>query len=221
MAGSGLAGGQSKMGTISTQEYIAKKYSLNQMGAGPVSINIGRLELASLFSELGFTEGVEIGTEQGLYAETLCKANPNLHLYCVDPWRVYDNNLGYHPAITQQQVDSFYKEAVEKLRPYNTTIIKKMSAEAVVQFADNSLDFVYIDGNHRLEYVVNDLVEWTKKVRPGGIVSGHDYIQYKYQHYSHVVEALKAYHESYRRGLPWFVLESRRGHKYRSWFFIK
>src|SRR3990167_6108331 len=105
------------MGPISTQEYIVKKYSLNLKGAGPISIGIGRLELASLFSELGFREGAEIGTEQGLYAETLCKTNPNLHLYCVDPWAVYDDNLGYHPAITEQEVDSFYKEAVEILRP--------------------------------------------------------------------------------------------------------
>ena len=206
---------------MDTLEYIVKKYSLNQIGAGPISIDIGRLELASLFCELGFKEGVEIGTEQGLYAETLCKANPNLHLYCIDPWLVYDSNLGYHPAITKQQVAGFYIGAVERLRPYNITIIKKLSMEAVNQFPDDSLDFVYIDGNHRLEYVINDLAKWTKKVRPGGIVSGHDYIQFKYQHYSHIVEALKAYHESYRRGLPWFVLESRRGHKYRSWFFIK
>ena len=204
------------MDILSTQEYITKKYSLNQIDAGSISINIGGLELASLFYELGFTKGVEIGTEQGLYAEILCKANPNLHLYCVDPWIIYDSNLGYHPAITEQQVDIFYQEAVERLRPYNVTFIRKLSMEAVVQFPDDSLDFVYIDGNHRLEYVVNDLVKWTKKVRPGGIVSRHDYIQHKYQHYSHVVEALWAYHESYRRGLSWFVLESRLGHKYRS-----
>jgi len=206
---------------MDTLEYVIKKYSLNQISVGPISIDIGRLELASLFCELGFTEGVEVGTEAGLYAETLCKANPNLHLCCVDPWKVYDNNLGYHIAITQQEVDNFYEETVERLRPYNTTIIKKKSMEAVVQFPDDSLDFVYIDGNHRLEYVVNDLVEWTKKVRPGGIVSGHDYIQYKDQHYSHIVEALWAYHRSYRKGLPWFVLESKRDNKYRSWFFIK
>ena len=47
--------------------------------------------------------------------------------------------------------------------------------EAVKQFKDGSLDFVYIDGNHTFEYVINDIAEWSKKVRKGGIISGHDY----------------------------------------------
>ena len=50
--------------------------------------NMGRVEgnpsLAGLFRELGFKTGVEIGTERGVYAEQLCKQNPDLHLSCVD-----------------------------------------------------------------------------------------------------------------------------------------
>ena len=210
------------MNTLSTQKHIAGKYSLNLERAGPTIIpNVGRLDLPHLFRELGFTKGIEIGTERGVYAEILCKANPDLHLYCVDPWKVYDGNLGYHIGATQQNFDDFYKETLERLRPYKTTIVRKLSEKAVAHFPDNSLDFVYIDGNHRLEYVVKDVVEWTKKVRPGGIVAGHDYIKYKDQHYSHVVEAVKAYIEAYRRGLPWFVLDSKRGGNARSWLFIK
>jgi glycosyltransferase involved in cell wall biosynthesis len=48
--------------------------------------------------------------------------------------------------------------------------------QAVTDFADESLDFVYIDGNHQLKYVVEDIVEWTKKIKKGGIIAGHDYI---------------------------------------------
>lgn len=210
------------MDTLNTQEYIINKYSLNLEKFSPVTIpSTGRNDLAHLFCELGFRKGVEVGTEKGIYAEILCKANPNLHLYCVDPWKVYDHNLGYHIGTTQEQFDTFYKETIERLRPYKATLIKEMSMDAVQKFENGSLDFVYIDANHRLEYVIKDIVEWAKKVRPGGIVAGHDYYQYKYQHYSHVVEALVAYNGSYRRGLPWFVLDLRPVERFRSWFFIK
>jgi len=47
--------------------------------------------------------------------------------------------------------------------------------EAVEDFKDESLDFVYIDGHHGFRYVAEDLCEWTQKVKKGGIVSGHDY----------------------------------------------
>ncbi len=207
---------------MNTLNYIVKKYSLSLGKIFPITIpNVGRTELAGLFTELGFKKGVEIGTEQGIYTETLCKANPNLHLYCVDPWIVYDNNLGYHIGTTQKQFDTFYKETIERLRPYKATIIREMSMVAVKRFKDDSLDFVYIDANHRLEYVIMDIVEWAKKVHPGGIVAGHDFIQYKYQRYSHIVEALVAYNRSYRRGSPWFVVDSRPEDKFRSWFFIR
>lgn len=210
---------------MNTLDYIVNKYRLDMNHPSPIEIpNMRRRNLAELFAELDFKTGAEIGTEQGIYAESLCKTNPKLHLYCIDPWIIYDDNLGYHTQITQQQMDNFYNESVERLRPYRATLIKEFSENAVVKFTDNSLDFVYIDGNHRLEYVVKDIVEWTKKVHPGGIVSGHDYFQFKNQHYSHVVEALDAYNKSYRRGLPFFVVglpHQLPRDQYRSWFFVK
>ncbi len=50
-----------------------------------------------------------------------------------------------------------------------------MSENAVVQFADSSLDFVFIDGNHTYPAVKNDIKLWTPKIRSGGILSGDDY----------------------------------------------
>jgi predicted O-methyltransferase YrrM len=50
--------------------------------------------------------------------------------------------------------------------------------EAVKDFKDESLDFVFIDGNHQYSYVLEDITEWSKKVRSGGIVSGHDYFEF-------------------------------------------
>jgi len=59
------------------------------------------------------------------------------------------------------------------------TLIKKMSMDAVKEFAPKSIDIVFIDANHNYEYVLDDIREWSKIVRTGGIVSGHDYFRSK------------------------------------------
>jgi hypothetical protein len=43
-------------------------------------------------------------------------------------------------------------------------------------FEDNSLDFVYIDANHTYEGVKEDIKYWYPKVKPGGLLLGHDYL---------------------------------------------
>lgn len=50
--------------------------------------------------------------------------------------------------------------------------------EAVGDFKDESLDFVYIDGFHEFDAVMSDLIFWVPKVRPGGIIAGHDYYNF-------------------------------------------
>ena len=71
--------------------------------------------------------------------------------------------------------------------------------DAVKMFKDRSLDFVFIDANHAFDYVMQDLIEWTKKVRIGGIVSGDDYYPFKKgdQSFAGVVEAVDSYRKAH------------------------
>jgi hypothetical protein len=193
---------------MNSLDYVLKKFKirLQPKMIMPIEIpNYGRNNLAELFKELNFKVGVEIGTERGGYAKVLCEANPGLELFCVDPWLAYK---AYTDHVKQEKLDNFYDEAVETLKPYNCHIIKKFSMEAIKDFKDNSLDFAYIDGNHRFENVVEDF-SWEKKVRPGGIISGHDFIRYNHQRNNHVIEAVTGYTLSYLIN-PWFVLGTRR-----------
>ena len=57
----------------------------------------------------------------------------------------------------------------------NVTKIRKLSMAAVNDFEDESLDAIYIDGNHRYDSVCNDINKWMPKLKNGGIISGHDY----------------------------------------------
>ncbi len=210
-------------------DYIVKKYNLNIGNQYIVEIpNIGRDNMAELFAELNFNRGAEIGVFKGKYSEVLCKVNPQATIYGIDAWKLDAHPEGvFVGGETQQFFDDIYKEAQKRMAPYkNYTFVKKYSMDAVKDFPDNSLDFVYIDAGHDFVNFTNDLHYWLKKVRVGGIMSGHDYARYPFRKLIHVKRALEAYVWSYRM-LPLFIvgsLDYKEGEirdRYRSWFWVK
>jgi len=48
------------------------------------------------------------------------------------------------------------------------------SDRAAELVGDASLDLVFIDGDHSYEQTLRDIRNWLPKVRPGGILCGHD-----------------------------------------------
>lgn len=209
---------------MDTLEYIKNKFSLDYKQPSPIEIpNSGRKTLALMLAELGFNTGVEVGTWRGQFAEILLKANPALQLYCVDPWKTYG---GYTDFKSQDSLDWSYQRARKRLAPYNCSLMRMPSLEGMDHFAEGSVDFVYIDGNHDFPNVVQDIHGWLPKVRVGGILAGHDYRRCINQHNMHVYEAVNGYTASYHIE-PWFVLgrkdriegELREGH--RSFMWVK
>lgn len=210
---------------MDTLAYIADKYGLDLDHRSPIEIpDMGRDDLPGLFAELGYAVGVEVGTEQGFYAETLCQGVPGLHLYCVDAWDAYNE---YRDHRSQSKLDRFYDEAVERLAPFHVDIVRQRSMDAVGQFDDGSLDFVYIDANHEIPYVLNDICAWRQKVRSGGVVAGHDYYKSRRRNTRcHVVYAVQCVTQSFRIK-PWFLLGLRAKlpgltrDKHRSWMWVE
>lgn len=131
-----------------------------------------RDELPEFCKERGYKLGAEIGVYAGEYMEKFCQLGIKMH--GIDPWLAY-SGMG-RTFQKQRKMDKVYQKAKERLDKYDCAyIIKKNSMEALRDFKDESLDFVYIDGNHSFKYIAEDLCGWAKKVRPGGMVSGHDY----------------------------------------------
>jgi len=184
-----------------------------------------RDDLPKFFVEMGFKVGAEIGVYKGEFSEKIAKTG--LTLYAIDPWRIYKD---YDNPRGQARLDFQYEHTKRVLAPYpNCTIVRKTSMEAVEDFEDETLDFVYIDANHEFRYIAEDLYEWTKKVRKGGIVSGDDYFFVKSDsgaQFWHVGYVLRAYIGAY--GIPnWYLLGRKnplpgeKRDKWRSWMFIK
>lgn len=212
---------------MNTFDYIINKYKIKVGRQYIVEIpEMDSIELAKLFGELGFTNGVELGVDRGEYSKILTDESPNLKLHCVDPWmpEAYEPNtyINEPPAY----FNSCYEETKKRLQGSNCTLVRKTSADALNDFADESLDFVYIDANHDFPNFTFDLHYWLKKIKKGGIMSGHDFAYFSYRKFNHVKRALIAYARCYRM-IPLFVCAAdihntklKRDH-FHSWFWIK
>ena len=201
--------------------YLAEKFNLTWHEQTQI-IEIPsatRKVMAEVLAETGLNTGVEVGVAQGYHAEILCQANPDILLHLVDPWHPYDGYNEYQDRITK-----YHLEAIERLEGYNCVFHQQFSMDAVKHFADNSLDFVYIDAAHDFKNVAMDMCEWTKKVRVGGIVFGHDYKRRNHNNDKYIVQVkdvAQAY--MYAHGIrPWFVLgtQGNRGEGL-SWMFVR
>jgi predicted O-methyltransferase YrrM len=165
-----------------------------------------RKELPKLFQALGYTKGAEIGVREGVFSELLCKGIPDLELLCVDIWGAY-----YH--FDAESGRRHYETAQKRLAPYNATLIKAPSIRAAQGIPDASLDFVYIDADHRFDPVMEDIIEWSKKVRPGGIVSGHDYYRFRNAGVVPAVDVYTHVHAIHE----WFITDEKEA----SFFWVK
>jgi cephalosporin hydroxylase len=66
------------------------------------------------------------------------------------------------------------------------------SVEAAALFAPASLDFVFIDGDHEKVAVLADIAAWLPRIRPGGLLAGHDYKMTGQPHLAGVTEAVES-----------------------------
>lgn len=204
-------------------------YQLQPGHNGVVEIaDVGRDDLAKFIALMGpDIVGAEIGVAAGKYSEVLMNANPNMTLYGVDPWEPYPTYKDYVKESTFNQLLSDTHERMDRFPNYH--FVRKYSMDAVNDFEDGSLDFVYIDANHSEPYVSQDINEWAKKVKKGGVVSGHDYARIKRENGESsknwaVIPALDKYRKENLILLYIWGLNAKDGRKRdsaRSWMFLK
>lgn len=202
---------------MDTLAYFLEKFPVDLAAPSPFKLPISReIEIPQIFAELGFKTGAEIGVYRGGYSEVLLKGIPGLKLYGIDLWELYPGYRDYR----RSDIAEAYNEAVSRTKDYNCELIKGWSGEVVRQIPDNSLDFVYIDGNHAYEYTVQDIALWSRKVRPGGIVYGHDFEDWSHnwrRFDMNVINAVTGWCNSYQIH-PWFIIAK---DKHPSWLYIK
>jgi len=118
--------------------------------------------------------GVEIGTYKGEHANTLVSKLHIKKLYCVDPWEDYAEYTDHYGK--KQELNKVYLYVCSRFKKVkNIQICKGYSTDAnIFNAIPENLDFIYVDGNHRYEFVKLDIETYWSKLRTGGILAGHD-----------------------------------------------
>lgn len=149
----------------------------------------GRRQIAKMMGDNGVKTGIEVGTQYGTSAVMWCEEIPGLKLTCVDSYA----GKRARP----------YESAKQLAETYGYELLKMTSMEAVDRFDECSVDFVHIDGDHRFDACVQDIVRYAPKVKIGGLVIIHDYFPFKQ---AGVIKAVDAYTYCHRID-PWYVTE--------------
>jgi hypothetical protein len=119
---------------------------------------------------------VEVGTWVGRsasWAGPIC-AKKNSTLVCVDTFAGCSDMTDILAGLKGRSIYGTFcaNMLVMQLKPI---VLPTTSVAAATLFADRSLSVVFIDACHEYEDVRSDVAAWLPKVRPGGVIGGHDW----------------------------------------------
>lgn len=149
---------------------------IEQMAAQDYSIGLTAhyKPLAELVNERGYKHIVEIGTAYGGNAYHLLTTTEIHSLTCIDPYIYYPAMPGF---TCQEEYDTLFKYACDRLGSTQiselVSIWRMPSKEAINLIL--RVDLVFLDGSHDYEDVKWECENYSKQVKPGGVLSGHDY----------------------------------------------
>lgn len=143
--------------------------------------------LQTQIQNLKYKNGAEIGVKSGGTTIRLLRRIPELRMVAVDLWEPQEHDQqgpdpnnpksyaghGWDHDRSEKRFRTRGKQFVKEGR---LQIIKgnSRSQEVLDQVPDGSLDFVFIDADHTKDGCLQDIRNWRPKVRPGGMISGHD-----------------------------------------------
>jgi len=161
-------------------EDLIPGFSFDNESCHPTIIK-SRDDLGHYFNRNGLMgEGVEVGVLTGEFSACLLKTWEGRLLHCVDSWSDQTANENYKDGnnVPEDQHEKNYLKTIQNLSQYASRykLHRAMSVDAAKSFRDGSLDFVYIDAGHYYDAVMEDLNSWVPKIRQGGIICGHDYL---------------------------------------------
>lgn len=134
------------------------------------------------FARMGLTGvGVEVGVLRGDFSKLILQEWPG-HLVLVDPWmkQVSPDYVDINNS-PQDEQDANMEATRQQVAPYIAqgrlvTFVRDFSVNAAARFPNASIDWVYLDGNHHYEAVRDDIQAWWPKIKEGGVLSGHDWV---------------------------------------------
>jgi hypothetical protein len=122
---------------------------------------------------------VEIGVNKGETSQLLRHLFPDANLYLIDSWKLtstYDCS-GTPISRKNKHYENAYQHVTTLFEKDSQVTILRMPSLEGTRHVPDDLDLVFIDANHEYTEVRKDIQSWLPKVRPGGLLAGHDYDQ--------------------------------------------
>ena len=173
-----------------------------------------REELLQYFPKGGV--GAEIGVAQGDYSARILEAAQPSELHLIDPWSHLEAGSDLLEAADLLATVEAGANADRALEPTpansagdeqftaitarfagdpRVRLYRQYSYKAAAGFAPGMFDFVYLDGNHHYEFVLRDLEDFAARLKPGGLLFGHDFFEDPFARQEHygVVDAVSTF----------------------------
>lgn len=115
----------------------------------------------------------EIGVLRGEFTDQY-KSFVNGDIHLIDIWTAEGNDQ-YFSTHAQECTDALSLVRRKYSNAANIHIHVQDSVSASKTFPDNYFDVVYLDANHEYPHPLNDIRAWMPKVKPGGLLAGHDF----------------------------------------------
>lgn len=121
---------------------------------------------------------VEVGAWKGkstaFMAVEIINSGKDIKFHTVDTFEGSDEKLHHADlAIQQGTLEKEFRANIRDVGRYVNVHVGDSSSFAA-QFKDNSIDFIFLDGDHTEEGVTKDLEAWWPKLKPGSRMGGDD-----------------------------------------------
>jgi len=122
---------------------------------------------------------VEIGSWMGLSSivfanSLLAHLNLDARITCIDTWQ----GSVEHQSVPEVQDGSLFDIFLRNVRDAHVRHfiqpLRGSSPNMAAHFEDESVDSIFVDGDHSYEGCHRDLLAWLPKLKTGGRVTGHD-----------------------------------------------
>ena len=118
---------------------------------------------------------IEIGSYMGESTMLFASINIFNEIHSIEPFEgneEFNDLFGYDWEMVKNEylTNTRYWDNIRLWEDYSYDVADK--------FVDESFDFVYVDAIHTYDEVKNDLQLYLPKVKQGGFIGGHDYMDY-------------------------------------------
>jgi predicted O-methyltransferase YrrM len=127
--------------------------------------------LSDLINKRRYKKIIEIGTAYGGNAAFILSETEIESLTCIDPYKFYPAMPGFS---CQEEYDTLFQFAQARLSFWPHAEILRLTSKEAFPILEPA-DLIFLDGSHEYDDVKWECENYNKLVKPGGVLSGHDY----------------------------------------------